>query len=308
VTSDAGAAEIVARQVLLATGARETSRAARLIGGTKPGGVVSTGALQGHVHLKGLQPFRRPVVLGTELVAFSALLTCRHAGIHPVAMVEPGGRVTARWPAPLLPRLMGVPLFLQTELIAIEGRDRVERVVLRGPQGERCLEADGVVVTGHFRPESALLSLSHLAADPRTGGPEVDEFGRCSDPSFFAAGNLLRPVETAGYCWSEGRAVAAAMLHGRKGGLPQGPGRRIGIEGEALAWVVPQRLLGHGPDAALPKFQVRVRHAARGRLSLMAGGEEIAGRPAALLPERRISLPLPPSTAPIIVAFAEERP
>ncbi len=47
VTSDAGPAEVAASQVLLATGARETSRAGRLIGGAKPGGVLNTGALQG---------------------------------------------------------------------------------------------------------------------------------------------------------------------------------------------------------------------------------------------------------------------
>jgi 2-polyprenyl-6-methoxyphenol hydroxylase-like FAD-dependent oxidoreductase len=62
-----GLREITARQVLLCTGTRESSRAARLIGGAKPGGVISTGALQAMVHLHGLQPFRRPVVLGTEL-------------------------------------------------------------------------------------------------------------------------------------------------------------------------------------------------------------------------------------------------
>ena len=82
---------------------RETSRAARLIGGEKPGGVMSTGALQGIVHLNRQRPFQRPVILGTELVAFSALLTCRHAGITPLAMVEPATgspRVARRsgWP------------------------------------------------------------------------------------------------------------------------------------------------------------------------------------------------------------------
>lgn len=308
VTSDAGMGEIAASQVLLATGARETSRASRLIGGTKPGGVISTGALQGLVHLDGLRPFRRPVVLGTELVAFSALLTCRQAGIRPVAMIEPGPRPLARWPAPLLPRLLGVPLLSRTEIIAILGRDQVEAVLLRSPKGERRLDADGVVVTGLFRPESALLPDSHLATDLGTGGPEVDEYGRCSDPSFFAAGNLLRPVETAGQCWSEGRAVAAAMIRARAGELPKGPGRSIGAEGDALAWIMPQRLSGDGRSAALPMLQLRMRRAARGRLFLTAGGQEVAGRSAAFLPERRLSLPLPPPGTSATVSFVEDRP
>ena len=52
-----GIAELTAKRVLLATGVREKSRAARLIGGEKPGGVLSTGALQGMVYLKGEKPF-----------------------------------------------------------------------------------------------------------------------------------------------------------------------------------------------------------------------------------------------------------
>ncbi len=112
-----------ARAVLLATGVRETSRAARLIGGEKPGGVMSTAALQGIVYLNHQRPFLRPVIVGTELVAFSALLTCRHAGIKPVAMIEAGDRITARSPMIWLARLMGVPVYLRSQVTAILGRD-----------------------------------------------------------------------------------------------------------------------------------------------------------------------------------------
>ena len=306
VVTDAGPAEITADQVLLATGAREGSRAARFLGGTKPGSIVSTGALQGLVYLAQMRPFRRPVVLGTELVSFSALLTCRHAGIRPVAMVEPGERTVARWPAPLLPRLLGMPLLLRSEIAAIEGRDRVTAVLIRSAEGERRIETDGVIVTGLFRPEAALLQASHIRVDPRTGGPEVDEFGRCSDPSYFAAGNLLRTIETAGWCWAEGRAVARSMLRARSHALPQGPGDPIDVQGDALAWVMPQRLAAdHDKDAALAMLQLRAGRAARGRLALSVGGEEIFSRAVNLLPERRLSVPLPSNVSAVRVSFSE---
>jgi NADPH-dependent 2,4-dienoyl-CoA reductase/sulfur reductase-like enzyme len=130
ITDDSGSGDLSARAILLATGVRETSRAARLIGGEKPGGVLSTGALQGIVYLNRQRPLRRPVILGTELVAFSALLTCRHAGITPLAMIESGSRITARGPAIWLARLMGVPVRLKSEITAIHGRTRVEGVTL----------------------------------------------------------------------------------------------------------------------------------------------------------------------------------
>jgi thioredoxin reductase len=301
VSSDAGARDITARLVLLATGVRETSRAGRLIGGSKPGGVMTTGALQGLVYGAGMRPFRRPVIFGSELVAFSAILTCRHAGIRPVALVEPQARITARHPADLLPRLLGIPLRLGTELEAIEGRERVEAVVVRSDRGVEWIETDGVIVTGRFRPEAALVRASHLAFDAATGGPEIDEYGRTSDPAVFAAGNLLRPVETAGWCWEEGRAVARVMVRALSGDLPPPTTRRLDLAGD-IAWAVPQRIAG-GDRPAYDRLQVRAAKAVRGRLALNADGHEIAGRSLSALPERRLVLPLPPATAAASVAL-----
>src|SRR3546814_14591772 len=101
--------DVCSSDLLLATGVRETSRAARLIGGARPLGVVTTGALQSLVYLAGRRPFERPVILGTELVSFSALLTCRHAGIRPDALVEPNPPIPPRPFTPGLPPLPGTP-------------------------------------------------------------------------------------------------------------------------------------------------------------------------------------------------------
>lgn len=294
VSSDAGTEEICARLILLATGIRETTRAGRLIGGTKPGGVLTTGGLQSLVYGSDMAPFSRPVILGTELVAFSAILTCRHAGIRPVAMVEPSARITARRPADLLPRILRIPLFFNTDLIAIEGQERVEAVTLLTAGKETRIETDGVIVTGRFRPEATLVRLSGLAHDPATGGPEIDEYGRTSNPQVFAAGNLLRGVETAGWCWSEGRAVARAMVRALAGDLPEPVKGRIRREGDRVAYVVPQRIAG-GPDPAFETLQLRAALHGRARLSLFVNGQETAGRPLSALPERRLTLPLPPA-------------
>lgn len=305
VTSNAGITEIDAKLVLLATGVRESSRAQRLIGGEKPGGVMSTGALQGLVYLEGRRPFRRPVILGTELVSFSAIMTCAHAGIRPVAMIEPDPRVTARWPAAVYPHLKGIPLHLSTVITSIEGRERVERVVIKRPKGESTIEADGVIVSGRFRPEATLLDGSDLIRDPATGGPVIDSFGRCSDPSYFAAGNLLRPVETAGWSWAEGVAVGQAMRAALAGRLPQGDTYEVKLIGEALDWVVPQRVTG--PDAvAFDRLQLRVTRPVAGRLTVKVGGSEYASRRIDTRPERRITVPLPPRAGAVEIVLEEE--
>ena len=302
VTSDEGAADLSARAVLLAMGARETPRAPRLIGGTRPGGILNTGALQGLVYLGGRRPFVRPVILGSETVSFSALLTCRHIGARPVGMIEPGPRTTARWPAPLLPGVLGVPLWYDTDLVAIEGRDQVTGAILRQGPREWRVPCDGVVVTGEFRPESALLTASHLACDPGTGGPVIDAFGRCSDPVYFAAGNLLRAVETAGWCWAEGRATAAAIVRALAGALPVSAAT-LSLSGDALKYALPQR---PAPGGAHTGLHLRVRRAAQGRLRLLVDGAEIASRTLSTLPERRITLPMPPTGARTELRFEED--
>ncbi|WP_198666132.1 FAD/NAD(P)-binding oxidoreductase [Tropicimonas sp. IMCC34043] len=284
-----GMAEIDARAVLLATGVRESPRAVRLIGGTKPGGVLNTGALQGLVHLDGLKPFSRPLILGTELVSFSALLTCRQAGMRPVAMVEPNDRMTAQAPLRAAPLVFGVPLWLNTDLVAIHGADRVEGVTLATGSTTREVEVDGVVLTGRFRPENALLRASHLAVDPGTLGPEVDQYGRCSDPAYFAAGNLLRAVETAGWCWAEGRAVAGAIAADLAGRLPpRAAAQAVSVEGAGLAWVLPQRIAPAGPPPALPRLQARAARDLGGDLLLGGRRHRLATRP-----ERRMTFDLP---------------
>lgn len=297
-STPAGLRELTAKKVLLATGVRETSRAARFIGGQRPLGVISTGALQSMVYLAGKRPFARPVVLGSELVSFSAILTCRHAGIRPVAMVEPGERITARRFARALPRVFGIPLHLGTELAAIHGKDRVEGVTLHGPGGEvRELACDGVIVTGAFTPEATLCRLGHLELDATdnggSGGPVIDQFGRCSDPDFFAAGNLLRPVETAGWSWREGVAAGDVLAESLAGRLPAAERHlEVVVDHPAIKLALPQRIALPFSDGALTHLQLRVTQATGGRLEARDGETVVWSKTLSVLPERRVLLPL----------------
>ena len=287
-----GETSLEARAILLAFGVRETPRSARLVGGDRPWGVVTTGALQQFVYLQKIRPFRRAVVIGSELVAFSALLTLRHAGIEIAAMIEEDPRLTARRPADLLARLaLGVPLLTSTRLIAIHGLGQVEAVEVEQAGQRRRIACDGVVFTGCFRPETALLVGSHIALDPGSGGPAIDQYWRSSDPRVFVAGNLLHPVETAGIAWAEGRAAAEAIAMHLAGRLPASVAAVPVTAAAPLRYVYPQRLVPPMTGLSPLLFKARAARAARGRLRLLADGRELWSRRADLLPERRISLP-----------------
>ena len=97
-----GERRIAPRRVLLATGIRETPRSARLVSGDRPLNVMTTGALQRMVAVSHSLPFERPVIVGTELVSFSAVLTLRDCGVRVVAMIEESDRIRTLRPADTL--------------------------------------------------------------------------------------------------------------------------------------------------------------------------------------------------------------
>jgi len=210
VISPDGAVELTAKRVLIATGTRETPRSARFVSGGRPLGIYNTGALQSMVYLKNTIPFKRPVVIGTEIVSFSALFTCKKAGIQPVAMLEEKSRPTVRWPLPLAARIFSVPLHLDSHITKIMGHDRVTSIRFEDGHGsEKEIACDGVLFTGKFIPESSLVRMGHLDIEPDTGAPVVDQYGRCSDPSYYVAGNIAHhKAEMAGKCWQAGKTAA----------------------------------------------------------------------------------------------------
>ena len=302
---ETGPTIVTGRCVLLATGIRETPRSARLVSGARPWGVTTTGALQQFVYLKHAKPFSRIVVVGTELVSFSALLTARHAGITVAAMLEEGERITARRPGDWIARrVFGVPVLTRTKLVAIRGLDRVEGVELERAGHRETIACDGVVFTGRFQPETAILRGSSITLDPGTGGPAIDQYFRCSDLQIFAAGNLLRPVETSGLCWAEGRVVAANMILSLQSKLPEATPAVPVTYAAPLKYVYPQRITGEmGVAGPMPPLRARVSRAARGRLRLLVDGRELWSHRVKLLPERRITIPtdrLPPVGAQAI--------
>lgn len=294
ITSNCGLEEVIADRVIMATGVRESPRSARLIGGSRPLGIVNTGALQSMIYLKNRKPFEHPVIVGTELVSFSAILTCRKAGIKPVAMLEEADRVTARWPSALFPRLVGIPLLLNTRLLRIEGDSRVTGVVVSDHTGrESRIDCDGVILSGHFVPEASLARSGHLPVDALSGGPVVDQFDRCADPAYFATGNLTRPVETAGWCYREGQQTGRWVADDLAGKLPDRSGElRIYANDPLIKYAIPQKITLPGESNGMANLQLRFSRPARGNLVALHGADVVWRKTLSVKPERRVLIPL----------------
>ena len=252
-TSPRGREQLEARAVILATGARERPRAARLIPGDRGAGVYTTGHLQNVVHLKHGSVGRRAVVVGAELVSYSAVLTLRQAGCatalmttrHAVPESYRAFNLAARTP------LLGARIATRTRLSRIIGTPRVTAVEIENlDTGVReTIECDTVVLTGDWIPDHELARSAGLDIDPGTRGPLVDTALRTSRAGVFAAGNLVHPVDTADVAAIDGRHVAGQVAAYLGGKQPGGPGVRIEVE-SPLRWVAPGIIRPNDPQPA----------------------------------------------------------
>ena len=210
VQTPAGVVEMSADKIILATGARETSRAARLIGGNKLKGVMNTGEFQQRVYLNHEKPFTRPVIIGSEWVSFSNVLTCKHAGIKPVAMIaETSQHEAPAYFAAGAKILFGTAMIRNAKIISIRGNKHVEAIEILEGARPRIIECDGVIITGKFRSENALYSSGFLERDG--DAPRVTDNFRTSRPNIFAVGNVLGALETAGMCMKRGQEIARLL-------------------------------------------------------------------------------------------------
>jgi thioredoxin reductase len=260
-TSPSGLVELTADAIVLASGCRERPRAARLVAGDRPRGVLTTGALQQMVTLHRQPVGRRAVVVGAEHVSFSAVLTLAQAGAATVAMVTEQPRhqsyAALAWLAAARRR---VPVLTRSRVEVIRGRQRVEGVVVSDlvTGEERELACDIVVFTGEWVPDHELARLGGLAMDAGTRAPRVDGALRCSAAGVFAAGNLIHAAETADVAALSGRHAAHAVhsfLSGRV--WPSRPPLAIVVE-PPVRWVSPSAVAADVRHVPHEHFLLRV--------------------------------------------------
>ena len=112
VLSPEGPKSFRSRFILLATGCFESSRSERLLPGTRPSGIFTTGTLQQLVNLRHLKPGNRALIVGSEHVALSSVLTLRRAGTSIAGIVERDAELqTYASVATFMSRLFGFPIF-----------------------------------------------------------------------------------------------------------------------------------------------------------------------------------------------------
>ena len=277
-TGPGGRSTLSPAAVVLATGCRERPRSARLVPGSRPAGVMTTGMLQQLVYLRGLPAGRRALVVGAEHVSFSAIATLAHGGARTLALTtELAGHQSLgvfRLGARLRYR---VPVRTRTRVSAIRGRERVEGVELTDLDSGRArsVACDTIVFSADWIPDHELAVQAGVELDPITRGPAVDTALRTSRAGVFAVGNLLHGAEQADVAALSGRHAAAGVAVFLADGA--WPAERVPIRCEPpLGWIAPNALAAPAGPPARGHFALRAsEHLRRPQIHVTQDGRTL---------------------------------
>jgi thioredoxin reductase len=297
-TSARGIETVQARAVLLATGCRERPRAARLVPGDRPAGVMTTGELQQRVYLGGERLAGPAVVVGAEHVSFSAAVTLAHAGARVTALVTEYERQQSYFAFRLGAALRWrVPVWTGCAVSRIVGHDELSGVEVTSVRSGlvRFVPCSTVVFTGDWIPDHELARAAGLEMDALTRGPVVDTALETSSAGVFAAGNLVHAAETADIAALSARHAArsiAAFLGAAPGTVAGNGAARVPVRAEApLRWISPN-VVGSSTPPPLGRFVLRSGEFRRlARLEVRQDGRLLAtSRPVRLIPGRPVHL------------------
>ena len=225
IVSTSGGYEVLeAKAVVLAMGCRERTRGAISIPGERPAGVFTAGAAQRYLNIEGYMVGRRVVILGSGDIGLIMARRMTLEGAKVLACVEVmpySGGLTRNIVQCL--NDFDIPLYLSHTITDIQGKDRVERVIVSEvgpdrrpiPGTEMTFDCDTVLLSVGLIPENELSRAAGVEMDPRTNGPKVFENMETSIPGVFACGNVLHVHDLVDFVTAEA-ARAGDAGHGRE--------------------------------------------------------------------------------------------
>ena len=252
IVSTSGGYEVLeAKAVVLAMGCRERTRGAIAIPGTRPAGIFTAGAAQRYLNIAGYMVGRRVVILGSGDIGLIMARRMTLEGAKVLACVEVmpySGGLTRNIVQCL--NDFDIPLYLSHTITDIQGKDRVERVIVSEvgpdrrpiPGTEMTFDCDTVLLSVGLIPENELSRAAGVEMDPRTNGPKVFENMETSIPGVFACGNVLHVHDLVDFVTAEaaraGKAAAACCA-----GSEKAPERVIELKnGNLVGYTVPQHI------------------------------------------------------------------
>lgn len=247
-----GLLEFDARAVVLAMGCRERTRGALAIPGERPSGVYTAGVAQAYINLHNIMVGKDVVILGSGDIGMimARRLTLEGARVKAVLEILPYPSGLPRNVAQCLDDY-DIPLHLSHTVADIKGQPRLSSVTVARvdeslhpiPGTEFDIACDTLILSVGLIPENELSREAGVVLDPRTRGPEVDEYFRTSVPGIFAAGNVLQVHDLVDFVSLEAERLADSVVRFLAGQLPA-PGSLEIHAGTAIGYALPRRISG----------------------------------------------------------------
>ncbi len=209
VSPQLGNVEATADAILFACGAREKSRSERgWIYGQRPARQFFTMQLLQLIDGCHALPMKRPAIIGSDLIAYSAAAKLRAAGADKALIIDRSLRPVAGQLERLYFRRWTHPNWRgPTEEVCIGDSRSVDEVWL----DQRRAACDGVVFSGDLLPNSELVAAAGLEMSSELRIPARRGANLLSVPGWFVAGAEVGGFHGADWCYRDGRRAARSI-------------------------------------------------------------------------------------------------
>ena len=178
----------------------------RWISGSRAARVFFTSHLIEFLDHHGKLPVRHPVILGSDLIAYSAAAKLRAAAAEEAQMLDQPNRCQTTLAARLYFRRWSNPRWRgDVQAASIRGSMAVEGITPTGAPTHMC---DGAVLSGELVPNTELALLGGFDVELPDRQLVIDPCQQLSSPGWFAAGNILGGSHGAQWCYFNGRRLA----------------------------------------------------------------------------------------------------
>lgn len=256
VNSVDGFMQLQAKAIILAMGCRERTRGAIAIPGDRPAGVFTAGSAQKYLNIDGYMVGKKVLILGSGDIGLIMARRMTLEGAKVLACVEvmPYSGGLNRNIVQCL-NDFDIPLYLSHTIIDIQGKERVEKVVVAkvGPDRkpikgtEMEFECDTVLLSVGLIPENELTRGAGIEMDNRTNGAIVYENMETSMEGVFACGNVVHVHDLVDYVTQESARAGKSAAEYIRDGEKQGDIIYV-KNGNAVTYNVPQKIRRNDND------------------------------------------------------------
>lgn len=262
-----GIISIQTKAIVLAMGCRERARGALNLAGTRAVGVYNAGLAQRLINMEGYMVGKKVIILGSGDIGLIMARRLVLEGAEVIGVLARGSYAAGlgRNVVQCLEDF-NIPLMLNHNIVKINGKDRVESVVVVKtdenkrtiPGTEEIYECDTVLLSVGLIPENELSNKLGVRIDRGTSGPVVNEAMETEVEGVFACGNVLHVHDVVDYVTQESRRAGISAAKYVKNELVRDGDYIITKPGEGIGYIVPQKIKVEQLDKPI-EFFTRVR-------------------------------------------------